>query len=126
MVQSWRDQNEAGTSVIPDQLWEISSPESMISQGKYIIGGIWSRFVNQFASPNYYEPVETGRWKETPITMWLKRLGKIIYDHMNCKSTCECVGWSTTMTLTSRESRIGSNKVHNRNIGSWICGFEGS
>jgi hypothetical protein len=29
--------------------------------------------VYQFASPNYYEPME-----ETPIWMWLRRLRKII------------------------------------------------
>jgi hypothetical protein len=39
--------------------------------------------VDQFASPNYYEPMEIKRWKETPISMWLRRLGKIIYDHLN-------------------------------------------
>jgi hypothetical protein len=55
----------------------------MTSQGRDIIGGIQSRFVDQFASPNYYEPMEIRRWKETPISMWLRRLGKIIYDHLN-------------------------------------------
>jgi hypothetical protein len=28
--------------------------------------------------------------------------------------------------FTSRESKVGSNKVHNQNTWSWICGFGGN
>ncbi len=40
-----------------------------------------------------------------------------------CKGIGECVGWSTAIILTWKELRIGSNKVHSWNMGSWICGF---
>ncbi len=52
-----------------------------------------------------------GDWGKLPTIIWI------------CKRIGECVGWSTIVIFTSRESRIGSNKVHNRNMGSWICGF---
>jgi 23S rRNA A1618 N6-methylase RlmF len=52
-----------------------------------------------------------GEWGKLPTIIWV------------CKNIGECVRWSTTFILTSKESRIGSNKVHNQNIGSWICGF---
>ncbi len=34
-----------------------------------------------------------GRWKKTSISMWLRGLKKITYDHLSMqKGTCECVG----------------------------------
>jgi hypothetical protein len=58
VVQSWRDQDGVGTSTVLDQLHEISSPESVNSQIKDVTWGIQPRFVNQSASPDYYELVE--------------------------------------------------------------------
>ncbi len=40
-----------------------------------------------------------------------------------CGSIGECVGWSIVVILTSRESKVGWNKTHNQNMGSWIYGF---
>jgi len=37
---------------------KISSPKLITNQGRDIIGGIQSRFVYQFVSPDYYEPME--------------------------------------------------------------------
>ncbi len=45
VVQNQRDQDGARTFVVPDQPLKISSPESIISQGRNIIRGIQSRFV---------------------------------------------------------------------------------
>jgi len=45
VVQSHRYQNGVGTFVVLDQLLEISSPKSMISQRRDDIGGIQPRFV---------------------------------------------------------------------------------
>jgi hypothetical protein len=39
------------------------------------------------------------------------------------RGTNECVGWSTTIIFTSRKSIVGSTKVYNQNMGSWICGL---
>ncbi len=58
MGQSWKDQNKAGIYVVLDQSHEISSLESVTSWGRDAIGGIQTMFVYQFASPEYYEPVE--------------------------------------------------------------------
>jgi hypothetical protein len=44
-------------------------------------------------------------WRKLHMIIWV------------CKGIGECVGWSTTYILTSREFRVGSNKVHNQNIG---------
>jgi hypothetical protein len=45
MVQSCRDQNRTRNFVVPNQLQEISSPESVISTGKDNTRRIQSRFV---------------------------------------------------------------------------------
>jgi hypothetical protein len=58
MVQSQGDQDEARIFVVLDQPQEISSLESVTSQGRDVTGGIQPRFVYQVASPNYYEPME--------------------------------------------------------------------
>jgi hypothetical protein len=58
MVQSQRNQDGTWTFAVLDQLQEISSPELMTSRIRDVIGGIQPRFVYQFASPNYYEPME--------------------------------------------------------------------
>jgi hypothetical protein len=55
-----------------------------------------------------------GDWRKLPKTIWISR------------GTSECVGWSTIIIFTSKKSKIRSNKVHNWNQGSWICGFGGS
>ncbi len=53
-------------------------------------------------------------WGKLPMIIWV------------CRDISECVGLSTMVIFTSRESRVGSNKVHNQNAGSWICGYKGS
>jgi len=58
MVQSCKNQNRAGTFVVLNQLQEILSPKSMTSQRRDVTWGIQPKFVYQFASPNYFEPVE--------------------------------------------------------------------
>jgi hypothetical protein len=45
VVQSGRDQNGVGIYIVPDQPQEISSQESMISQGKDVTRGIQPKFV---------------------------------------------------------------------------------
>jgi hypothetical protein len=60
VVQIHKDQDGVGAYVILDQ--PLSSSKLVTSKGRDIIRGIQSRFVYQFASPNYYEPME-----ETPI-----------------------------------------------------------
>ncbi len=58
MVQNYRNQDGVGTSIVPDQLQEISSPELMTSWRKGVTRGIQHRFVYEFTSLNYYEPME--------------------------------------------------------------------
>ncbi len=58
MVQSRRDQNGVKSSIILNQLPEISSLKLVNNQGRDIIGGIQSRFVYQFSFPDCYEPME--------------------------------------------------------------------
>ncbi len=58
MVQSQRDQNGTWTSIVPNQSQEISSLKLVNSQGKDVIRGIPPRFVYQFASLDYYKPME--------------------------------------------------------------------
>jgi hypothetical protein len=79
--------------------------------------------VYQSTSANYYEQWNTwGGWKHQCWCVWgdFKKLLTIIWI---CRSIGECVGWSTAIIFTSKESKVGSNKIHNRNMGSWICGF---
>jgi len=45
VVQSCRDQDGAGTFVVPDQPHEILSPKSVTNQRKGVIAGIQPRFV---------------------------------------------------------------------------------
>jgi len=58
VVQSQRDQNRTRISIIPDQLQEISNPESLTNQGRDVTWGIQPRFVYQSTFPNYYELLE--------------------------------------------------------------------
>ncbi len=58
VVQSRRNRNKVGTSVVLDQLQEISSPKLMTSKGRDVIGGIQPRFVYQSAFVDCYESVE--------------------------------------------------------------------
>jgi hypothetical protein len=58
VVQSCKDQDGVGISIVLNQSHEISSPKLLTSQGKDIIGGIQSRFVYQSTSLDYYQPVE--------------------------------------------------------------------
>jgi hypothetical protein len=58
VVQSQRDQDEVGISIVPNQPQEISSPKLVINQGKDVTRGIQPRFVYQSTFPNYYEPME--------------------------------------------------------------------
>jgi hypothetical protein len=83
VVQNGRDQNGVGISVVPDQPQEISSQESMISQGKDVIGGIQPKFVYQSTSPNYYEPMEHWEVDENTNVDVLRKLKKITHDHLN-------------------------------------------
>jgi hypothetical protein len=46
---------DPGTFIVLNQSLEISSPKLVTSQGKDITKGIQSKFVYQFAFPNYYE-----------------------------------------------------------------------
>ncbi len=50
--------HKVGTSILYDQPQGFSSPELVTRQGRDIIGGIQPMFVYQYASPDYYEPVE--------------------------------------------------------------------
>ncbi len=61
VVQNHRNQDGAWTSIIIYQPQEISSLESVTSQGRDVTRGIEPRFVYQITSLNYYEPVE--HWK---------------------------------------------------------------
>jgi hypothetical protein len=45
VVQSCKDQDETWTSIVLDELLEISNPKSIINQRKDITRGIESRFV---------------------------------------------------------------------------------
>jgi hypothetical protein len=58
MVQNHRNHNGVRTFIVPDQLHEISSLESMTSQRKGVTRGIQPKFVYEFTSQDYYEPVE--------------------------------------------------------------------
>jgi hypothetical protein len=58
VVQSRKDQNGVGTFVILNQSQEILSPKSVINQRRDVTWGIQPMFVYQFASQNYYEPIE--------------------------------------------------------------------
>jgi hypothetical protein len=58
MVQSRREQDIVGTSIVLDQPHEISSPKSITNQGRDVTRGIQPKFVCQFTSPNYYESME--------------------------------------------------------------------
>jgi hypothetical protein len=83
MVQSHRNQDGAGTSAILDQLQGISSPKSVTSRGRDVIGGIQPMFVYQLMFPDYYELVEDWELEKKPILMYLKRLRIIINNHLN-------------------------------------------
>ncbi len=58
MVQSRKNQNRAKTFVVPGQLQEISSLESVINQGRDVTRGTQPKFVYQSTSPDYYELME--------------------------------------------------------------------
>ncbi len=58
VVQSQRVQDEARTSIVLNQLQEISSPKSMINQGRDVTKGIQPMFVYKSTSLDYYEPME--------------------------------------------------------------------
>ncbi len=58
MVQSCRDQDKVGISIVLDQPQEISSLKSVTSWGRDVTWGIQPRFVYQSASLDYYEPME--------------------------------------------------------------------
>jgi len=83
VVQSGRDQNGVGISVVPDQPQEFSSQQSMIIQGKDVTGGIQPKFVYQSTSPDYYEPVEHWEVDENTNVDVLRKLRKIIHDHLS-------------------------------------------
>jgi hypothetical protein len=51
-------------------------------------------------------------WGKLPMIIWV------------CRGTGECVGWSTTIILTWRESIVRLNKVNSPNTRSWIYGFK--
>jgi hypothetical protein len=61
VVQSHKDQNEVGTSVIPKQSHEISSLELVTNKRKDVIRCIQFKFVYQYASLDYCEQMEP--WK---------------------------------------------------------------
>jgi hypothetical protein len=63
-----------------------------------------------------------GGWKHQCWCVWANwgKLPKIIWV---CRGIGKCIGWNFTIIFLSRKSRIGSNKAHNRNMGSWIYGF---
>jgi hypothetical protein len=84
MVQGCRNQDEARTSIVPNQLHGISSLKQVITSRKRdVTRGIQPRFVYQLAFPNHYEPMEARKWKKTLISMYSKKLRTIIYDHLN-------------------------------------------
>jgi hypothetical protein len=58
VVQSHRNQDKTWTFVVLKQPQEISSLELVTSQGRDVTKGIQPKFVYQFSSPNYYEPME--------------------------------------------------------------------
>jgi len=58
VVQSRRDQDGGGNSIILDQPHEILSPKSVTSQRKDVIKGIQPKFMYQSTFPDYYEPME--------------------------------------------------------------------
>ncbi len=64
VVQSRKYQDEAKTFVILGQPHEISSPVTMTSGRRDIIGGIQSRFVYQSTFPNYYESMKNWEVEE--------------------------------------------------------------
>jgi hypothetical protein len=76
-VQSHRDQNRARIFVVLDHLQEISSLELVTSQRKNVTRGVHPGFVYQYASLDYYEPVEHCEVDVTLMLMCVGRLKKI-------------------------------------------------
>jgi hypothetical protein len=66
MVQNRTNQDGVGTSLVPDQLHEISSPESVTNQRRGVIIGIQPKFVYEFTFLDYYELME--HWQVDEIT----------------------------------------------------------
>ncbi len=57
-VQTLKNQDRVGISIILDQLWEISSPKSVTNRRKDVIRDIQPKFVYQSTSLDYYELVD--------------------------------------------------------------------
>jgi hypothetical protein len=82
VVKNKKNQFGIGTPAVLNQPQEISSLELVKNKRRDVTGGIQPKFVYQSAFLDYYELVED--WEvETPISMWLKRLRKITYDHFS-------------------------------------------
>jgi hypothetical protein len=127
VVQTWRDKNETWTYAILNQPHEISSPKSMTSQGRDVTGGIQPNLCISLQIQITMNQWKIKRWKKTlKYQCGWRDWGKLPMIIWICKGIGECVGWSTIVIFTSRESRVGSNKVYSRNTISWIYKFGGS
>ncbi len=78
-------------------LQEVYNPSLCISLHLQIIMNQWN----------------TERWMKTLMWCVWRYWRKLFYIIWVCRGTGECVGWSTAIIFSSRESRVGSNKAHN-------------